>query len=43
MRIALLALVALTANAIEQKSAYEVVNNNIYADGCPLPLAHTQK
>merc|ERR1711865_1009326 len=45
MRIALLALVALTqAVQIENTSelGYTVVNNKIFVDGCPLPLALTQ-
>jgi hypothetical protein len=50
MRIAALALIALTAvNAIsvDQQAAvetgYKVVNNKIFVDGCPLPLALTQE
>ena len=50
MRIALLAFIALTAVqavSIEQQAAvetgYKVVNNKIFVDGCPLPLALTQE
>merc|ERR1712153_278897 len=50
MRIALLAFIALTAVqavSIEQQTAvetgYKVVNNKIFVDGCPLPLALTQE
>ena len=47
MRITLLALVALTAQAVQIENTselgYEVVNNKIFVDGCPLPLALTQE
>ena len=46
MRITLLALAALTAQAVQIENTselgYTVVNNKIFVDGCPLPLALTQ-
>ncbi len=47
MRISLLALLALTAQAVQIENTselgYTVVNNKIFVDGCPLPLALTQE